>query len=205
MTDVSTDRRVLIRSYALVFRMQRKLFKIDRWRLPLPGGLEIRAIVYAIVVLLADLVLSRLVLIGPLTDELPAPLHWAILPGLVVFVLVKLEVEGRPPHRVIASLLGWWVGPKYFIGLQAAARLGLRAPIQTLWITPDWRGSRYRPAAVDGPTTVVCRYPANAHLRLDRHGRPQGNAMYLTDVSYDRLALEGNTIEIPAGQRLVIL
>jgi hypothetical protein len=205
MADVSTDRRVLIRSYALVFRMQRKLFKIDRWRLPLPGGLEVRAIVYAIVVLLGDLIVSRLVLIGPVTDELPAPLHWAILPGLTVFVLVKLEVEGRPPHRVIASLLGWWVGPKYFIGRQPAARPGLRAPIQTLWITPDWRGSRYRPAAVDGPTTVVCRYPANAHLRLDRHGQPQGNAMYLTDVSYDRLALEGNTIEIPAGQRLVIL
>ena len=58
---------------------------------------------------------------------------------------------------------------------------------------------------MDGPTTVVCRYPANAHLRLDRHGRPRGNAMYLTDASYGRLALEHNTIEIPAGQRLVIL
>ena len=205
MTDMSTDRRVVIRSYALVFRMQRKLFKIDRWRLPLPGGLEIRAIVYAIVVLLADLVLSRVVLIGPVTDKLPAPLHWAILPGLVVFVLVKLEVEGRPPHRVIASLLAWWVGSKYFIGRLPAARPGPRAPIQTLWITPDWRGSRYRPAAVDGPTTVVCRYPANAHVRLDRNGRPKGNAMYLDEASYDRLALEGNTIEVPAGQRLVIL
>jgi hypothetical protein len=205
MADVSTDRRVLIRSYALVFRMQRKLFKLDRWRLPLPGGLEIRAIVYAIVVLLGDLFVSRLVLIGPLTDRLPAPLHWAILPGLVVFVLVKLEVEGRPPHRVIASLFGWWVRPKYFIGRRVAARPGMRAPIQTLWITPDWRGSRYRPAAVDGPTTVICRYPANAHLRLDRDGRPHGNAMYLDDASYERLALEGNTIEIPAGQRLVIL
>ena len=205
MADVSTDRRVLIRSYALVFRVQRKLFKIDRWRLPLPGGLEVRAIVYAIVVLLGDLIVSRLVLIGPVTDKLPAPLHWAILPGLIVFVLVRLEVEGRPPHRVIASLLGWWVGPKYFIGRQPAARPGLRAPIQTLWITPDWRGSRYRPAAVDGPTTVVCRYPANAHLRLDRHGRPRGDALYLTDASYERLALEGNAIEIPAGQRLVIL
>jgi hypothetical protein len=205
MTDMSTDRRVVIRSYALVFRMQRKLFKIDRWRLPLPGGLEIRAIVYAIVVLLADLVLSRLVLVGSVTDELPAPLHWAILPGLVVFVLVKLEVEGRPPHRVIVSLLAWWVGSKYFIGRLPAARPGPRAPIQTLWITPDWRGTRYRPAAVDGPTTVVCRYPANAHVRLDRNGRPKGNAMYLHDASYDRLALEGNTIEVPAGQRLVIL
>jgi hypothetical protein len=205
MTDMSTDRRVVIRSYALVFRMQRKLFKIDRWRLPLPGGLEIRAIVYAIVVLLADLVLSRLVLIGPVTDRLPAPLHWAILPGLVVFVLVKLEVEGRPPHRVIASLLAWWVGSKYFIGRLPAARPGPRAPIQTLWITPDWRGSRYRPAAVGGPTTVVCRYPANAHVRLDRNGRPNGNAMYLDHPSYGRLALEGNTIEVPAGQRLVIL
>jgi hypothetical protein len=205
MADAPPDRRVLIRSYALVFRMQRKLFKLDRWRLPLPGGLEIRAIVYAIVVLLADLISSRLVLIGPLTDKLPAPLHWAILPGLVVFVLVKLEVEGRPPHRVLASLLSWYVRPKYFIGRRPAARPGIRAPIQALWIAPDWRGSRYRPATVSGPTTVICRYPANARLRLDRHGRLRGNAMYLTDASYGCLALDANTIEIPAGQRLVIL
>jgi hypothetical protein len=204
MTDVSTDRRVLIRSYALVFRMQRKLFKIDRWRLPLPGGLEIRAIVYGVVVLLADLVLSRLVLIGPITDKLPAPLHWAILPGLLVFGLVKLEVEGRPPHRVIASLVSWWIGPKYFIGLRHAARPGARVPIQTLFFAPDWRGSRYRPAEIHGPTTVVCRYPADAHLRLDRHGKPKGNAIYLTDPSYARLALEGNTIDVPAGRRLII-
>jgi hypothetical protein len=204
MADVSTDRHVLIRSYALVFRMQRKLFKVDRWRLPLPGGLEIRAIVYAIVVLLADLILSRLVLIGPVTNKLPAPLHWVILPGLVVFGLVKLEVEGRPPHRVIASLLGWWIRPKYFIGLRHAARPGTRVPIQTLCVAPDWRGSRYRPAEIHGPTTVICRYPANAHLKLDKHGEPKGDAMYLTDPSYRRLALEGNAIEIPAGRRLVI-
>ncbi len=204
MADVSTDRRVLIRSYALVFRMQRKLFKIDRWRLPLPGGLEIRAIVYAIVVLLADLVLSRLVLIGPLTNKLPAPLHWAIFPGLLVFGLIKLEVEGRPPHRVVGSLLGWWVRPKYFIGLRHAARPGIRVPIQTLFLAPDWRSSHYRPAEIHGPTTVVCRYPADAHLKLDRHGEPKGNVMYLTDPRYDRLALEGNAIEIPAGRRLQI-
>jgi hypothetical protein len=204
MIDTPSDRHVVIRSYALVFRMQRKLFKVDRWRLPLPGGLELRAIVYAILVLLGDLIVSRLVLIGPLTDELPAPLHWAILPGIAVFVLVKLEVEGRPPHRVIASLLGWWFKPKHFIGLRPALPPGIRAPIQNVSIMPDWRGSRYRPAAVHGPTTVVCRYPANAHVRLDRHGQPRGDAMYLTDVSYHRLALEANTIEIPAGQRLVI-
>jgi hypothetical protein len=204
MADAPTDRRVLIRSYALVFRMQRKLFKIDRWRLPLPGGLEIRAIVYAIVVLLGDLFVSRLVLIGPVTDKLPAPLHWAILPGLVVFVLVKLEVEGRPPHKVIASLLGWWVRPKYYIGRGPITRPGLRAPIHALWLTPDWRGPRYRPAQIHGPTTVVCRYPTNARIPHNRRGEATGEAMYLSEPTYDRLVLDGNAIEIPAGQRLVI-
>jgi hypothetical protein len=204
MLDAPSDRRVLIRSYALVFRMQRKLFKVDRWRLPLPGGLEIRAIVYAVAVLLGDLILSRLVLIGPISDKLPAPLHWAILPGLIVFVLVKLEVEGRPPHRVLSSLLGWWVKPKYFVGLRPAVGPGIRVPIQTLSLTPDWRGPRYRPAEIRGPTTVVCRYPANARIPLNRHGEPKGARMYLSEPSYDRLVLEGNAIEIPAGKRLIL-
>lgn len=205
MADTPPDRRVVIRGYALVFHMQRRLFKIDRWRLPLPGGLEIRSIVYTIVVLLADLISSRLALIGPLTDKLPAPLHWAILPGLIVFVLVKLEVEGRPPHRVLASLLSWWVKPKHFIGRRPVPRPGMRAPIDTLSIAPDWRGSRYRPAAIRGPATVVCRYPAGARFQVDRHGRPRGDALYLTEASYERLTHDQNTIVIPAGQRLVIL
>lgn len=204
MADVTPDRRVLVRSYALVFRTQRKLFKIDRWRLPLPGGLEIRAIVYAIVVLLADLVISRLVLIGPITNKLPAPLHWAILPGLVVFGLVKLEVEGRPPHRVIASVLGWWVRPKYFIGLSHAAPPGTRAPIQTFCVTPDWRASHYRSAEIHGPTTVVCRYPVTAYLKVDKHGKRVGDAMYLADPNYKQLALEDNVIEVPDGKRLIL-
>jgi hypothetical protein len=204
MSDRPSDRRVLIRSYALVFRMQRKLFKIDRWRLPLPGGLEIRAIVYAVIVLLGDLALSRVVLIGPATNELPAPLHWAILPGLVVFALVKLEVEGRPPHRVLSSLLGWWVRPKYFIGLRPATRPGAQVPIEVLSATPDWRSSRYRPSVINGPTTIVCRYPANARVPLNGRGEPAGNEMYLGEPSYERLVLEGNAIEIPAGKRLIL-
>lgn len=31
------SQHTLVRSYGLVFKIERKLFKIDRWRLPLPG------------------------------------------------------------------------------------------------------------------------------------------------------------------------
>ena len=58
--------RVVIRSFRLVFdRGYRRLFKIDRYRLPFAYGLPILGILYAVLVALALVLVARLPIAGP--------------------------------------------------------------------------------------------------------------------------------------------
>ena len=42
-----TDQTVTIRSYRLAFALERRIFRIERYRLPLPYGLPLRGLAYA--------------------------------------------------------------------------------------------------------------------------------------------------------------
>ncbi|HEY7933508.1 MAG TPA: TcpE family conjugal transfer membrane protein [Solirubrobacteraceae bacterium] len=201
MPDIDSQQTV-VRSYGLVFKIERKLFKIDRWRLPLPGGLEVRAIVYAVTILLGMLVASRLPGIGLILGLLPSPLHWGLIPGGLTFVLLKLQIEGRAPHRVLASLISWYFSERLITATSKADRPGLHAPIDTVWILPDWCSGRYRTAEISGPTCVVCRYPLQARVACNRHGEEVGD-MHMVNPNYQRIAVRRNTFEIPAGRKLI--
>jgi TcpE family len=197
------SQHTLVRSYGLVFKIERKLFKIDRWRLPLPGGLELRAIVYGATILFGMLIASRLPIVGLALGLLPGPLHWALIPGGLTFVLLKLQIEGRAPHRVLASMISWYFGKRLIVASASADRPVALAPIQTIWISPDWRSSRYRPAEIHGPTLLLCRYPIEAHMALNRRGERVGD-LRLSNPNYRRLAHGRNTFEIPAGRKVVL-
>jgi hypothetical protein len=197
------SQHTLVRSYGLVFKIERKLFKIDRWRLPLPGGLELRAIVYGAAILFGTLIASRLPVIGLALGLLPGPLHWGLIPGGLTFILLKLQIEGRAPHRVLASMISWYFSKRLIVSCGTADRPVALAPIQTIWITPDWRSPRYRPARIHGPTLLVCRYPIEARMALNRRGERVGD-LRLTNPHYGRLAHGRNTFDIPAGRRVVL-
>src|SRR6185437_6612870 len=107
--------RVPIRSYRVVFRLERRIFQIDRFRLPFPYGVEVRALAYVFVVYVAVLLLSAMPLVGALLGLLPLG---------VVFAMLKLRIDGRPPHRVLASLLRWAAQPKHLAGLRPCPRAG---------------------------------------------------------------------------------
>jgi hypothetical protein len=210
--------RVPIRSYRVVFRLERRIFQVDRFRLPFPYGVEVRALVYAAVVYLAVLILSGLPAIGVLLGLLPAPVHWGLLPLGVVFAMLKLRIDGRPPHRVLNSLLRWGWQPKALAGLRPCPRAGFTfAPLGELWMRPDWRAPRYRAAVVTGPAKVTLRYPATVEVktslrqRLRRHVRPRPPAAP-GEIAARRLIVRedaqapmfvGKTIQIPEGGAVV--
>jgi hypothetical protein len=201
MADTDSQPTV-VRSYALVFKIERKLFRIDRWRLPLPGGLEVRAILYATTILLGMLIVSRLPGFGLLLGVLPAPLHWGLIPGGLTFVLLKLQIEGRAPHRVLASLTSWYFSEHLITASGKADRQRVHAPIDTIWIVPDWQAPRYRTAEITGPARVVCRYPVHARVACNSHGEEVGD-MHLLDPNYGRIAVRRNTFQVPPGRKLV--
>lgn len=205
--------RVPIRSYRLVFRLERRIFEVDRFRLPFPYGIEVRGVVYAGGVYLAELILSRLPLSGQLLALLPAPVRWGLLPLGVVIVMLKLRIDGRAPHRVLAAALRWSLAPKQLAGLRPCARVGcVLVPLGDLWMRPDWRAPRYRRALIRGPARVTLRYPATVEARLRlRHRLRRRGTTGPGEIAASELVVRadarrpmflGKTIDIPDGGRV---
>lgn len=92
-----------IRSFRVVFALERRIHRVDRFRIPLPYGLPVRAAVYALVALVLVVLAGRLPAVGELIRLLPAPLRFVGLPVGTGFVLSRVRVDGRPAHRFLVS------------------------------------------------------------------------------------------------------
>src|SRR3954469_1524310 len=95
-----SEHEIPIRSFGVVFDLERRIHKIDRFRVPLPYGLPLRSLGYAIVALVIVLVTSAVPLIGTLILGIPAPLRLVGLPIAAAYGLTGLQIDGRPPHVV---------------------------------------------------------------------------------------------------------
>src|SRR6476620_8642344 len=94
--------RKSVRSYRLVFRRRWRIFQIQGWRIPLPGGLELRLLGYWLACLAALFALASLPLLGALVSLLPPSLRLLALPIAAAWGLSRWELDGRPPHRALA-------------------------------------------------------------------------------------------------------
>src|SRR4051794_8677426 len=101
-----------IRSFRLVFALERRLFKVDRFRLPFAYGVPLRAIGYAAVALTAIALAARLPLVGALLGVAPPPLRFVALPVAVAAVLTRARVDGLPAHRAAALWLAHRATPR---------------------------------------------------------------------------------------------
>jgi hypothetical protein len=100
---VDDSGKVVIRSFRLVFdRGYRRLFKIDRYRLPFAYGLPILGIFYAALVGLALVLVAKLPVAGPGLAALPPPIHWVALPAGPSMVMLHCRA-GSPPSATPTS------------------------------------------------------------------------------------------------------
>lgn len=91
--------KLQIRSYRKVFKIDRKLYKVDRWYLPVPGGVPLRGLGYFTLALLAILVLGQLPIFGLVLSLLSPPLRYVILPIGVAIYGMQHHPDGRTAHR----------------------------------------------------------------------------------------------------------
>jgi hypothetical protein len=190
--------QVVVRSYAVVLdRLERRIFRIDRWRIPLPMGIELRALGYAAAIYLVLLAARRLPLAGALLGLLPAPVHWLVLPLVVVVALLRWQIDGRRPHRVLVSLVRWRLGPRTLSGLRRSAPRGARlTPVTELCLAPGPGGARYRRGRIAGPATVALGLPATARL--------SGRRLVVTARPAAHPLSRPKTVRIPARGALVL-
>src|SRR3954466_5818937 len=85
--------RVMIRSYRRVFEVDRRVYRVDRWALPVPGGVPLRAVGY----FAAALVL--MVALGGLVSFLSPPLRFVVVPLAAAVVGTQAAPDGRTAHR----------------------------------------------------------------------------------------------------------
>lgn len=154
-----------IRSFRVVFDLERRLFKIDRWRLPVPYGVPLRGIAYAFFVLLAVLMLARLPVVGEALALLPPPVRFVILPIGVAYLFNELRIDGRSAHTAAVAWVRFRLAPARAVAFRRAISAGSGARFAPITFVPDERSARYRPARLKGPARILLRYPAAAERR----------------------------------------
>ena len=159
------EKPLRIRSYRVVFRLERRLHRLGQWRVPLPHGLPLAGLGHFALALAAVLALGRLPLAESLLALFPAPARYALIPAATAYLLARWRPDGRSPHRAGAALLRLRLGPARLAGPRAA-RLG-PVRLANLSLVPDAGGARLVRARVRGPVRLALGYPC----RTSRRGR----------------------------------
>jgi hypothetical protein len=188
------DPDLVIRSYRLCFELERRIHRIDRWRIPVPYGVPLRGVAYGAAALAAVLLLQRLPVAGELLGVLHPALRLVILPIAVACALTRLRVDGRPAHAAALAWLRWRLDPSTVAAFRAAERAGPRV-LGDVAIAADQGSALYRRAVIRGPATVTLRYPARARARAKKLElrRAGGGPLW-----------RGKRIRLAEGQRLVV-
>jgi hypothetical protein len=138
--DNVTQTSMEVRSFRVVFALERRIHRVDRFRIPLPYGLPVRAAVYALAALALIALAGRLPAVGELIGLLPAPLRFVALPAAVGFVLSRARVDGRPAHRFLVSYARHRCAPRYISAFRPIDRPGQAFRFtDPIAFVPDWR------------------------------------------------------------------
>ncbi len=157
----------MIRSYRRVFRVDQRIYRVDRWALPVPGGVPLRGVVYFACTLLALLALSVLPVLRELVGQLNPPFRYVIVPLAVAVLGAQASPDGRPAHRFVAD----WLRSRV---RRRRCSAGRPVPLEGESITWhgrvavrwDGTGTELRRARVTGPATVTFADP----VHVDRRG-----------------------------------
>jgi len=190
------DREPLqIRSYRVCFDLERRIYRLEQWRLPVAWGVPLRGVGYAAVALIAILMAAQLPLVGPALGALPAPVRLLIVPVGIAYALTAAKVDGRPLHAAVGSLLRHVFAPRWVSGFARCEAPGTVVWLGDLTVAPDHTGPTLRRALIEGPCRVLLRYPARG---VRRRGR-----VTVTQTSSEAM-WRGKTLELDADQTLQV-
>jgi hypothetical protein len=187
-----------IRSFRVVFDLERRIHKVDRWRIPTPYGVPLRGIAYWVAALVVIILLGRMPLTSGLSALLPPPIRFVILPVAVAAMLARVRVDGRSAHTAIASWVRFRLSPSRLASLRSVPRAGAVIRLGELALVPDERGAGYRSARLKGPATVLLRYPPEGWVKGRR--RPE---LHVSQLAGPPLFV-GKQVRLEDGQRIVL-
>jgi hypothetical protein len=191
---MSDDGRLIIPSYRVCFSLERRIHKVDRWRIPVPFGVPLRGIGYGAALLAAILVLGRLPLIGPMVASIHPAIRLVVVPCCLGYLLYLWEIDGRPAHVALFSATRLHLSPRRIVAFRSAPEVGTVVHLGEVALAPDESAPRLRHGRVRGPATVVLRYPF--HMRSARR------TLHVSQAPGGP-AWSGKQVTLRPGQRLV--
>lgn len=192
---MSGEDRIAIRSYRVCFALERRIHKIDRWRIPVPFGVPLRGIGYVAALLATILIAGRLPGIGALIAGIHPALRLVAAPVCGAYALCMWQIDGRPAHIGLSSWTRMLLAPRRLVAFQGARAQPRVAWAEAIVVAPDESTPRLRRGSVRGPATVVLRYPIQARARRRTLHVAQGGA---------RPLWRGKQISVADGARLVL-
>jgi hypothetical protein len=200
----------VIRSYRLVFRRRWRIFRIQNWRIPLPGGLELRAVGYWLACVTALALAARLPGLALLFGALPASLRFGVLPLAGAWALSGLEIDGRAPHRALAGLIIWRLRAQALAAFRRCPRDGELAVAEPrITVAGDLRAPTYPRGRLRGPAKVLLRYPVAVRAEGTR-GRGRTREERIAGARRWRLRAtgagplrRGRVLEVPDGREVI--
>jgi hypothetical protein len=156
---MADDGRLAIRSYRVCFSLERRIHRIDRWRIPVPFGVPLRGIGYGAALLVAMLVLGRLPAIGPAISAIHPAIRFVVAPCCGGYLLYLWEIDGRPAHIALASIARLHLGSRRIMAFRRVATTDTVVRLGDVAVAADESTVRLRRGTVRGPATVVLRYP----------------------------------------------
>lgn len=187
------DRHIRLRSYRLAFELERRIHRIDSFRIPLPYGMPLAALGWAAATLVLVLLAAPVPLVGDLLAKAPMPVRLLFIPGLAAHLLCRQTSDGRPAHEALLARAAFAMRAKRRVGLMPVRGRALdRMP---LTVVPDERGPSYRKGTVVGPSMLRLRQPAQIVVSAGGavlHPQPDAALLLAQDVC------------LREGQRLVV-
>jgi hypothetical protein len=195
---VSHGEGITVRSFRVVFDLERRIHKVDRWRLPVPYGVPLRGIAYFGLCLAAMVALGSLPIIGDVVGLLSPPLRFLIVPVGAACALAWIRIDGRPGHAAIASWGRFKLSPQRLAAFRPVPAVGHVERIGDVAFAPDERFARYRAAVIEGPSVVLLRYPPHGWV-----GGRGGATLHVRQLPGPPL-FAGKQVRLRAGQRMVV-
>lgn len=121
---------LLVRSYRRVFRLERRIYRVDRFLLPVPGGIPLRGLLYFLVALLAILLAGALPAVGSLLDIAAPPVRYGLLPAAVAVLGTRASPDGRASHRFALTWLAYRMRPRRRVAGRAVPLEGQSLPLR---------------------------------------------------------------------------
>jgi hypothetical protein len=155
---------MIVRSYRRVFEVDRRIYRVDRWALPVPGGIPLRAVGYFALSVVAMVVLGALPLVGELVGMLSPPLRYVVVPIAIAVFGTQAAPDGRSAHRFAAD----WLRFRLRARRRSAGRVLTLEDEAVRWdgelpVRWDADGAELHRGRVRGPARVTFNVPVDMH------------------------------------------